>query len=289
VDLVLLFVESWWWAVPVIAGVGAVVYGAVTTNGRRARRLELDAARLEERNAIQTLIAARADARTAKSEVLAARARRDAPRSALTEAQRRAAESRDLEWSASLNLRAARSRVRAARMQYHSRAADAPLPIEALVARHDAVTARWLEYETDPTKALAFPQMLDSQHPATLAFLRAQRDAQQLRPTATRDRVSPAVYLAYRDAVAAEEAAFEAAERDALGLPRESAPGFSWTPMTVSLPSWLPRAAEVLRTVADVASTLPGSAAPRKTDPPTAAQAPWPPPAWRSAPPPPRR
>jgi hypothetical protein len=289
VDPVLLFVESWWWAVPVIAGIGAVVYGAVTTNGRRARRLELDAARLEERNAIQTLVTARADTRAAKSEVLAARARREAPRSVLTEAQRRAAESRDLEWSASLNLRAARSRVRAARMQYHSRTTEAPLPIEALVARHDAVTARWLEYETDPAKALAFPQMLDSQHPATLAFLRAQRDAQQLRPAATRDRVTPAAYLAYRDAVASEEAAFEAAERDALGLPRESPSGFPWSPMTVAFPSWLPRAAEVLRTVADVASTLPASATPRKTDPPTAAQAPWPPPAWRSAPPPPRR
>lgn len=285
----LLLIESWWWALPVAAGVGAAGYRAVTTNSRRARRLELDAARLEERFAIQRLLAARADARAAKGEVLAARARRDAPRSVLTEAQRRSAESRDLEWSASLNLRAARSRVSAARMQYHARAAEAPLPIDVLVARHDAVTARWLEYETDPAKALSFPQMLDAQHPMTLAFLRAQRDAQQLRPTVARDRVTPAAFLAYRDAVAAEEAAFVAAERDALGLPPTSATGFSWGSMTVAIPSWLPRAAEVLRTVADVASTLPAPAAPRTTEPPTGSRAAWPPPAWRSAPPPPRR
>ncbi|GAA1977634.1 hypothetical protein [Microbacterium pumilum] len=282
----LLFVESWWWAAPVAAGAGAAGYRAVTTNRRRARRLELDAAQYEERLAYRSLLAARADSRAAKGDVLATKARRDAPASVLAEARRRAAAMKDREWSASLNLRAARSRIQAARVQYHSRTPGAPLPIEVLVARQDAVTARWLSYETDPAKALAFPQMLDAQHPTTLAFLRAQRDAQELRSAATSDRVTPTTYLAYRDAVGSAEAAFEEAERDALGIARDNVSDLSWGPVTISIPPWLPRAAEMLRTMTGPVESPPSPSAPRSTDPPTPPRPTWPAPAWRSAPPP---
>ena len=258
----------------------------MTTNRRRARRLELDSARHEERLALRTLLVARADARAAKGDVLSTKARRDAPASVLAEARRRAAAARDREWSASLNLRATRSRIRAAQVQYRTRTSSDPLPIDVLVARQDAVTARWLSYETDPAKALSFPQMLDSQHPATLAFLRAQRQAQELRPNASRERVTPAMYLAYRDAVVAAEDAFETAESDALGVARENVSGLSWGSVPISLPSWVPRAADMLRTVADVVNTMPPAPAPRTTDSPTATRPPWPAPAWRSAPPP---
>lgn len=281
----LLFVESWWWAAPVAAGAGAAGYRAMTTNRRRARRLELDAARYEERIAFRALLAARADARAAKGDVLAMKARRDAPASMMAEARRRAAATRDREWSASLHLRAARSRIKAAEAQYRARAADAPLPVEALVARQDAVTARWLSYETDPAKALSYPQMVDAQHPATLAFLRAQRDAQELRATVTTDRVTPETYLAYRDAVVAAEAAFEAAEDDALGVARESVSGLSWGPVTIPLPAWLPQAADLLRTMTAPMEPRPASSTSRPPDPPKPPKAPWPAPAWRSAPP----
>jgi hypothetical protein len=286
VDPLLLVVETWWWAAPVVAGAGAAGYRAVTTNRRRARRLELDAARHEERLALRTLLVARADSRAAKGDVLATKARRDVPASVLAEARRRAAAAKDREWSASLNLRAARSRIRAAQVQYRTRTSGDPLPIEVLVARQDAVTARWLSYETDPAKALSFPQMLDSQHPATLAFLRAQRTAQELRPDASRERITPATYLAYRDAVIAAEDAFETAEGDALGVARESVSGLSWGSVPISLPSWVPRAADMLRTVTDTLSTMPVAPAPRTTEPPADKRPPWPAPAWRSAPPP---
>ena len=286
----LLFVESWWWAAPVAAGAGAAGYRAVTTTRRRARRLELDAARHEERLALRTLLSARADSRAAKGDLLAAKARRDAPASVLAEARRRSAAARDREWSASLNLRAARSRIRAAQVLYQTRTSDGPLPIDVLVARQDAVTARWLAYETDPAKALSFPQMLDAQHPATLAFLRAQRDAQELRSAATGDRVTPTTYLAYRNAVDAAEAAFEVAERDALGLPPESGPGLSWGPMTIPIPipSWLPQAADLLRTLTTPVDPRPAPSGSGPTDPPKPSRPPWPAPAWRSAPPPQR-
>ena len=58
VEPVLLFVESWWWIAPVAAGAGAAGYAGLTTNRRRARRLELDAARHEERRAYRELVAA---------------------------------------------------------------------------------------------------------------------------------------------------------------------------------------------------------------------------------------
>ena len=283
VEAFLLFVESWWWAAPVAAGAGAAGYRAVTTNRRRARRLELDAARHEERLAYPQRFWPLAPTPAPP------RAMCWPPRPGVTRPPRcsprrggASAATKDREWSASLNLRAARSRIKAAQVQYHSRTADAPLPIEVLVARQDAVTARWLAYETDPAKALSFPQMLDAQHPATLAFLRAQRDAQELRPAATSDRVTPTTYLAYRDAVAAAEAAFEAAERDALGVARESVPGLSWGSVTIPIPSWLPRAADLLRTMTGPVDPPPASSAPARTDPPTAPRPTWPAPAWRS-------
>ena len=284
-EALLLFVESWWWAAPVAAGVGAAGYRAVTTNRRRARRLELDAARHEERLAFRAVFVARAEVRAARGDVLAAKARRDAPASVHGEARRRLAVTKDAERSATLALRASRNRIRAAQVQYHARTADAPLPIAVLMSRQDAVTARWLTYETDPATALSYPQMLDAQHPATLAFLRAQRDAQSLRPASSSDRITPEAYLAYRDAVGAAEAAFDAAERDARGIARDTFAGLTWDAVATPILTWLPRAAELLRprpAAGDPAPPPPSSSAgPAQGSRPT-----WPAPAWHPAPPP---
>ena len=243
--------QSWWWIAPAAAGAGAAGYSAMTTNRRRARRLELDAARHEERRAYRALQEARADARAAKGEMLAAKAAPSAPLSALADARRRYALARDAERSSSLKLRASRDRLRATDLRYRSAPRDAPLPITALVARHDAVTARWLAYETDAATALSFPQMLDPQHPTTLAFLRA---------AAMQSRVSPETYLAYRDAVQEAESTFRIAEADARGEVRESVPGLSWVPLG-PLAEWLPRAADALseaaRVVAEVREAVP--------------------------------
>ncbi|MDL5352228.1 hypothetical protein [Microbacterium sp. zg-YB36] len=236
-ETVLLIVGSWWWIAPAAAGVGAVGYGALTTNRRRARRLELDAARQEEQTAYRALQAARAQLRAAQADLLSAKAQRGAAGiPSQFEARRALQAAKQRERQASLQLRASRSRVKATRARYGMAGGDAPLPIEELLAQHDAVTARWLEYETDAGKALAFPQMLDARHPATLAFLRAQREAQSLRPASARDKVTPAAFLAYRDAVRRAEVAFAVAEQEAHRAARSALPRVPGVPRPSAAP-----------------------------------------------------
>ena len=52
---------------------------------------------------------------------------------------------------------------------------DAEHSARASVRTHDAVTSRWLEYELDVAKIIAFPAMSDGRQPLTAAFLRAKR------------------------------------------------------------------------------------------------------------------
>lgn len=191
----------------------------LTAGRRRDRRLELDAARHEEGQAYRALIAAKAQVRTAQADVLAARSQSGIS-AAPIQAKRALQAARDAEKAAAFALRASRARVKASYAQYRANSSAEPLPIERLYAAHDAVNARWLEYETDVDKALAFPQLTDAQHPATVAFLRAQREAQFVRPTPGR-RVAPAQFVAYRRAVASMDETLTEAERQA-GVPSAS-------------------------------------------------------------------
>lgn len=84
-----------------------------------------------------------------------------------------------------------------------------------LFATHDSVTARWLDYELDVAKLIAFPAMSDGRQPLTAAFLRAQRIADGLRPASPKARLTPAELAEYRNAVVDYEVAFDVAERDA--------------------------------------------------------------------------
>ena len=243
--MILLFVETWWWAAPAAAGAGAATYAGVTARGRRARRLELDAARREVAFASRALLAARARVRDAQANVLAARAAsRPAALGgailgtpATIEARRQLLEAKHAQKSAALVLRARRVRVKAFTAQYHASTSSDPLPVERLFAAQDAVVARWMEYETDIAKALAYPQLTDSRQPATLAFLRAYREAQSLRPASARDRIPPERFLAYRDAVRTLEATFEEAERQAGAA---QAPPAAPRAAPWSVPAWLP-------------------------------------------------
>ncbi|WP_203580920.1 hypothetical protein [Microbacterium hibisci] len=90
--------------------------------------------------------------------------------------------------------------------------------LERLFATHDAVTARWLEYELDVAKIIAFPAMSDGRQPLTAAFLRAKRMADGLRPASAKARLSKDQLAEYRNAVADFEVAFDVAERDARRL-----------------------------------------------------------------------
>ncbi|SFR88901.1 hypothetical protein SAMN04487846_0293 [Microbacterium sp. cf046] len=90
--------------------------------------------------------------------------------------------------------------------------------LERLFASHDAVTARWLDYELDVAKLIAFPAMSDGRQPLTAAFLRAKRVADGLRPASAKARLTKDQITEYRNAVADYEVAFDVAERDARRL-----------------------------------------------------------------------
>lgn len=90
--------------------------------------------------------------------------------------------------------------------------------LERLFAAHDEVTRRWLEYELDVSKLIAFPAMSDGRQPLTAAFLRAKKVADAARPASTTTRLGPPQLAEYRGAVTDYEVAFDLAERDARRL-----------------------------------------------------------------------
>jgi hypothetical protein len=213
VEPILLFVSGWWWIAPAAAGAGVATYAGITARPRRARRLELDAARHDERLAYRDLVVAKARVRTAHADLLTSKSRRSAaPPTAQARLELQSA--RQDERAASMALRASRSRVKAGYTQYRAARSGDPLPIDRLAAVHDAINARWLGYETDIDKALAFPQLSDPRHPATAAFLHAQRDALVKRPL-LRERATPEQYSEYRAAVRTLELTLLEAERQA--------------------------------------------------------------------------
>ena len=90
--------------------------------------------------------------------------------------------------------------------------------LERLFSEHDEITARWLDYELDVAKLIAFPAMSDGRQPLVAAFLRAKKTADALRPDAADARVTEQQVSEYLDAVGAYAVAFEIAERDARRL-----------------------------------------------------------------------
>lgn len=83
-----------------------------------------------------------------------------------------------------------------------------------VLAAQDAVTRRWLDYELDASKLIAYPAMSDGRQPLTAAFLRAKKVADNLRPDDD-EILTPERLREYRDAVTDYEVAFDVAERDA--------------------------------------------------------------------------
>lgn len=87
--------------------------------------------------------------------------------------------------------------------------------VESLMAVHDAANKRWLDYELDVGKLIDFPLMTDVREPLTVAFLRAKREADGLRPAAAADMTSHSRLEAYRKAVDGFSVALDIAEREA--------------------------------------------------------------------------
>lgn len=90
--------------------------------------------------------------------------------------------------------------------------------LERLFSEHDEITARWLDYELDVAKLIAFPAMSDGRQPLTAAFLRAKKIADTLRPASPDAKLSEGEIAEYVDAVGDYAVAFDIAERDARRL-----------------------------------------------------------------------
>ena len=86
-----------------------------------------------------------------------------------------------------------------------------------LIEQHDRTDTRWLEYEIDLAKLLDFPLITDMRNPLTIAFHKAKRHADLLRPERPEDLLSDRnAQLDYRDAVHEYISAFEIAEAEAI-------------------------------------------------------------------------
>ena len=86
-----------------------------------------------------------------------------------------------------------------------------------LIASHDRTDARWFDYEIDIAKLLDFPVMTDMRDPLTIAFHKAKRRADLLRPERAEDLAGDyAAQVEYRDAVHEYISAFEIAEAEAI-------------------------------------------------------------------------
>jgi hypothetical protein len=97
----------------------------------------------------------------------------------------------------------------------HADAAGRAKRIQRLMVTHDEVSRRWLDYELDAAKLIAFPTMIDGRDPHTGAFLRAKKVADSLRPASADERIDAESYAEYRDAVHDFEVAFDVAEQEA--------------------------------------------------------------------------
>ncbi|MBX7444298.1 MULTISPECIES: hypothetical protein [unclassified Arthrobacter] len=87
--------------------------------------------------------------------------------------------------------------------------------VQSLMAAHDATNRRWLDYELDVGRLIDFPMMTDVREPLTVAFLRAKREADGLRPASAGDLVQGPGLEAYREAVNNFALALDVAEREA--------------------------------------------------------------------------
>lgn len=86
-----------------------------------------------------------------------------------------------------------------------------------LLKTHERTDAQWLDYEVDIAKLLDFPLMTDLRNPLTVAFHKAKRQADLLRPERPEDLVGDRdAQIEYRDAVYEYVSAFEIAEAEAI-------------------------------------------------------------------------
>lgn len=222
-----LLAAEFWWVAPTAIGAGTLgVIGVRRRAGAGGRRLAYDAARADLREAQRAAAERRMAVKVASAEHARVAAERAASRASADEvasARRALRQAEKDAKAAAADVRVRRARVKATAADIPSASAPERLPLARLRAAHDAILARWVDYETDPAKLIAFPSMSDARDPATAAFLGASERARDLRREMS-DRPTPAEFSAYRDAVAQLERAFDVAERNAQSRARGTGP-----------------------------------------------------------------
>ncbi len=248
-----------WWLAPTIVAVGAISVAVLRRIRRRdPRRLGYLASRVDVVEARRTATRRRAELRVARAE----HQRLVTERSVTREPGVDLGASRTLVRDAERAVRAADAATRAAYARRSAARHELPLlkdpeqyPLAQVKARHDAVLRRWLDYETDPELAIAYPQMSNGSVPATAEYLSASQRAGWLRPAAGM-QVDPEHFSRYRNAVHALEAAFETAERAVRGGADERAVGATGGGWQDTAQQVLWRSAEALDRAADVAASV---------------------------------
>lgn len=251
-------VAELWWIAPAAVGAGTLGFVGVRMARRdTARRLAYDAARAELAKARSAVTSSRSAVRIARAEVARVQAERAASRASardVSTARRELQTAQHEVRIASATVRSRRAQLTAARAALRDRAT--PPPLDALRARHDAITARWMEYETDPARLIAFPAMTDAKVPTTSVFFEVRARASHARPKPDA-RVSPDEYADYRDAVVDLERAFEAAEKEAWRQARASGAVPAEQPAwTVAAQDALARSTDALARAAEAAAEL---------------------------------
>lgn len=216
-----MLAAEWWWIAPATIGAGAVASVGVRRSQRMSgRRLAYDAARQDLSAAQQDAVEQRRALKIARAEyarVVAERAASRAGSADVASARRAVKQAEQNMKSATADVRARRIALSVARAEIPASAQHDRYPLARLRRAHDAVLARWMEYETDPARQIAYPAMSDGKNQATSAFLTALGRARELRPS-EESRVTPADFAAYRDAVTALQRAFDVAEHTAKAL-----------------------------------------------------------------------
>ena len=183
-------------------------------NGKRlgydAARLELRQAQTAARTAASAVRLARADA----ARIAADRAASRADAAAVASARRALRDAQLAAKAATARVRAGRARVSAERSALASQTVP---PLDRLRTRHEIVLGQWMQYETDPAKAIAYPAMSDGRAPYTAVFLVAVEHARDRRPPSEGVRVTASDFESYRRAVDDLERSFDTAERAARG------------------------------------------------------------------------
>lgn len=224
-----LALAQWWWAAPVVAGGAAAWAGLRMTRRVRvpramsrgaARRLELDAALHDLREAEDAGVRNHAEVQAARADLARLQAVQSGSgavsAAAVAGARRRMQIAQQEVKAVAADIRARRAAVRAARITLPPLSAGPEAqPLARLMRQHDAVLVRWMAYETDPALAIAYPSMIDVRSPMLAEFLREQSLARDLRPSSPTARTPPASFAAYRDSVRRLQQAFDAAEFDA--------------------------------------------------------------------------